>query len=312
MLKDKNEYEEIIELKVDSEKGRIDKFLAGKLEKLSRSKIQGLIEKDCILVNKKKIKSNYKIQKQDHIIVYIPKAKEINLNPENLPLNIIYQDADIAIINKAQGMVVHPAAGHKDGTLVNALLYHLDDLSGINGEIRPGIVHRLDKDTSGILMIAKNDEAHVHLSRQLAERKVERKYWALVHGIMPHKQGTIDAPIGRDPKNRKRNAVVNGGKEAVSHFKLLKTFKKYSLIEVQLESGRTHQIRVHLNYIDYPVAGDELYGLRKTLKGEGQFLHARSVKFTHPRTGEEMSFKAELPSIFKEQIAILETEEKNQ
>lgn len=312
MTKEEKEYEEIIRLKVESEKNRIDKFLADKIEKMSRSKIQGLIEKGHVKVNEKKVKSNYKIQENDEIIVYVPQAEEVNLIAQDLPIDIIYQDKDIVVLNKAQGMVVHPAAGHKDSTLVNALLYHIDDLSGINGEIRPGIVHRLDKDTSGILLVAKNDEAHVKISEQLANRTVERKYWALVHGVMPHKQGTIDAPIGRDPKNRKRNAIVSSGKEAISHFKLLEEFEEYSLLEVQLETGRTHQIRVHLNYIDYPVAGDESYGPRKTLKGEGQFLHARSIGFIHPRTGEEMYFEAELPEVFKEQIDFLREHLRNQ
>ena len=181
-------------------------------------------------------------------------------------------------------MVVHPGAGNKDGTLVNALLYHIEDLSGINGEIRPGIVHRLDKETSGILVVAKNDKAHVHLSEQLQARSMKRKYWALVHGNLPHEHGTIDAPIGRDPKNRQRNTVTNEGKSAVSHFRVLERFNNYSLLEVSLESGRTHQIRVHLNYIKYPIAGDETYGPRKTLEGNGQFLHAHSLEFVHPRT----------------------------
>lgn len=312
MSEKEGNYEEIIEIKVKEEKGRVDKYLAKKIEKMSRSKIQGLIENGYIEVNEKRIKANYKVQKNDQIIVYVPEPEKINLAAQDLDIDIIYQDKDIVVLNKAQGMVVHPAAGHKDGTLVNALLYHIDDLSGINGEIRPGIVHRLDKDTSGILLVAKNDEAHVKISEQLANRTVERKYWTLVHGVMPHKQGTIDAPIGRDPKNRKRNAVVSEGKEAISHFKLLEEFEEYSLLEVQLETGRTHQIRVHLNYIDYPIAGDENYGPRKTLKGNGQFLHARSLAFMHPRTGEKMYFEAELPAVFKEQVKFLREHQKNQ
>lgn len=312
MSKDENKYEETIHLKVKKATGRIDKYLAKKLENMSRSKIQGLIEKGCILVNNEEIKSNYKTVKDDEVTINIPKAEAIDLVPENLPLNIIYQDQDLIIVNKAQGMVVHPAPGHQTGTLVNALLYHIDDLSGINGEIRPGIVHRIDKDTSGIMVVAKTDEAHVKLSEQLADRTMERKYWVLVHGLMPHKQGSIDAPIGRDPKNRQRNAVVDEGKEALSHFKLLEEFEEYSLLEVQLESGRTHQIRVHLNYIDYPVAGDELYGPRKTLKGKGQYLHARSLGFIHPRTGQKMVFEADLPTIFKEQLDFLSEQRMNQ
>lgn len=312
MSKKERKIKEVIQLEVKKEEGRVDKFLAEKIEKISRSKIQKLIEKGRILVNGEKIKSNYKIKKQDKIIVNIPEDEKIDLKGENLPLDIIYQDQDIVIINKSQGMVVHPSPGHKDGTLVNALLYHIDDLSRVNGESRPGIVHRIDKDTSGIMVVAKNDEAHMKLSKQLAERTMERKYWALVHGNMPHEQGTIDAPIGRDPRNRQRNAIVSRGKKAVSYFKLLEEFREYSLLEMELKSGRTHQIRVHLNYIDYPVAGDELYGPRKTLKGKGQYLHARSLKFTHPSTGEEMFFEADLPLVFKEQIHFLRKDQLNQ
>lgn len=312
MSKNKKKYEKIIRLEVDDDKNRIDKFLAQKIEKMSRSKIQKLIEKGLVFVNEKKVKASDKVQTHDQIVVYVSEAKKVDLSPEDLPLDIIYQDKDLIVLNKAQGMVVHPSAGHEDGTLVNALLYHVDDLSGINGEIRPGIVHRIDKDTSGIMVVAKNDEAHVKLSEQLADRSMERKYWTLVHGVMPHKQGTIDAPIGRDPKKRQQNAVVTGGKSAVSYFKLLEEFEEYSLLEVELESGRTHQIRVHLKYIDYPVAGDEVYGPRKTLKGKGQFLHAHSLKFIHPRTGEEMYFEAELPKIFKKQLEHLREHKMNQ
>lgn len=312
MSKEEEIIEERIELTVAVNSGRIDKYLADELDNMSRSKIQGLIEEGFIKVNDQEIKSNYKVQADDQITISIPEAEAIDIIPEDIPLDIIYQDQDLIVLNKEQGMVVHPAPGHKSGTLVNALLYQIDDLSGINGEIRPGIVHRLDKDTSGIMVVAKNDEAHVALSEQLADRSMERTYWALVHGIMPHNQGTIDAPIGRDPRNRQRNAVVTEGKEAVSHFKLLEKFEEYSLLEVQLESGRTHQIRVHLNYIDFPVAGDELYGPRKTLEGKGQFLHARRIGFIHPRTGEKMVFEAELPRIFEEELEFLREHRENQ
>lgn len=312
MSKEEEIIEERIELTVAVNSGRIDKYLADELDNMSRSKIQGLIEEGFIKVNDQEIKSNYKVQADDQITISIPEAEAIDIIPEDIPLDIIYQDQDLIVLNKEQGMVVHPAPGHKSGTLVNALLYQIDDLSGINGEIRPGIVHRLDKDTSGIMVVAKNDEAHVALSEQLADRSMERTYWALVHGIMPHNQGTVDAPIGRDPRNRQRNAVVTEGKEAVSHFKLLERFEEYSLLEVQLESGRTHQIRVHLNYIDFPVAGDELYGPRKTLEGKGQFLHARRIGFIHPRTGEKMIFEAELPRIFEEELEFLREHRENQ
>jgi 23S rRNA pseudouridine1911/1915/1917 synthase len=296
------EVSETYNFKIANEKGRIDKFLAQHLEGVSRSKIQNLITKEHILVNNKSIKANYKVEPGDEISVTIPAPEPVDVKAENIPLDILYEDQDIVLINKAQGMVVHPGAGNKDGTLVNALLYYIDDLSGINGEIRPGIVHRLDKDTSGILIVAKNDEAHVHLSKQLQDRSMEREYWALVHGNIPHEHGTIDAPIGRDPKNRQRYTVTNAGKEAISHFKVLERFNHYSLLEVALETGRTHQIRVHLNYIQHPIAGDETYGLKKTLKGAGQFLHARSLTFIHPRTKEMMKFEAPLPPIFEQTL----------
>ena len=284
---------------VETEKGRIDKYLAGQLEGVSRSKIQKLISEGQILVNEKEAKAKYKVSNGDEIVVTIPDPEPVDVVAQNLPLEIIYEDEDIVLINKAQGMVVHPGAGHKDGTLVNALLYHIDDLSGINGEIRPGIVHRLDKETSGILVVAKNDTAHVHLSKQLQERSMTKKYWTLVHGVIPHEHGTIDAPIGRDPKNRQQFTVIKSGKEAISHFKVLERLKNFSLLEVSIETGRTHQIRVHLKYINYPVAGDKTYGPGKTIKGEGQFLHARSLEFVHPRTHETMIFEAPVPEIFE-------------
>lgn len=284
---------------VEAEKGRIDKYLAGQLEGVSRSKIQKLISEGQILVNEKEVKAKYKVSNGDEIVVTIPDPEPVDVVAQNLPLEIIYEDEDIVLINKDQGMVVHPGAGHKDGTLVNALLYHIDDLSGINGEIRPGIVHRLDKETSGILVVAKNDTAHVHLSKQLQERSMTKKYWTLVHGVIPHEHGTIDAPIGRDPKNRQQFTVIKSGKEAISHFKVLERLKNFSLLEVSIETGRTHQIRVHLKYINYPVAGDKTYGPGKTIKGEGQFLHARSLEFVHPRTHETMIFEAPVPEIFE-------------
>lgn len=284
---------------VETEKGRIDKYLAGQLEGVSRSKIQKLISEGQILVNEKEVKAKYKVSNGDEIVVTIPDPEPVDVVAQNLPLEIIYEDEDIVLINKDQGMVVHPGAGHKDGTLVNALLYHIDDLSGINGEIRPGIVHRLDKETSGILVVAKNDTAHVHLSKQLQERSMTKKYWTLVHGVIPHEHGTIDAPIGRDPKNRQQFTVIKSGKEAISHFKVLERLKNFSLLEVSIETGRTHQIRVHLKYINYPVAGDKTYGPGKTIKGEGQFLHARSLEFVHPRTHETMIFEAPVPEIFE-------------
>ena len=302
MSKDEKNIEEVIALTAVADEGRIDKFLTNELEDMSRSKIQLLIEEENVLVNNEPIKSNYKVQTNDEIQIYIPEPEPIDVIPEDIPLDILYQDEDVVVVNKPQGMVVHPAAGHSKGTLVNALLYHIDDLSGINGKIRPGIVHRLDKDTSGALVVAKNDEAHVHLSEQLQDRSMKRKYWTLVHGVLPHNHGTIDAPIGRDPKNRQQFTVVTGGKESVSHFRVLERFKDYSLLEVSLETGRTHQIRVHLKYINFPVAGDEVYGPKKTLQGKGQFLHAHTIEFIHPRTGELMHFEAPLPQVFEETL----------
>ncbi|HLR92366.1 MAG TPA: RluA family pseudouridine synthase [Atopostipes sp.] len=300
--------EETIFLKVTKEEGRIDKYLASELDDMSRSKIQLLIEEENILVNDEPTKANYKVQPNDKIGIFIPEAELIDVQPENIPLDILYEDSDLAIINKPQGMVVHPGAGHNDGTLVHALLYHIDDLSGINGKIRPGIVHRLDKDTSGILVIAKNDEAHVHLSKQLQDRSMKRKYWTLVHGVLSHNHGTIDAPIGRDPKNRQEFTVITGGKEAVSHFRVLERFKDYSLLEVSLETGRTHQIRVHLKYINHPVAGDETYGPKKTLAGKGQFLHAHTLEFIHPQTNQPMKFEAPVPEVFEDTLEQLRRE----
>lgn len=292
--------------KVEEQKSiRIDKYLTKQLEDFSRSKVQQLISEGLVFVNDERIKANYKVENGDVITVTIPEPEEIDIKSENIPLEILYEDEDIVVINKPQGMVVHPGAGNPDGTLVNALLYHIDDLSGINGEIRPGIVHRLDKDTSGVLVVAKNDTAHVHLSEQLQNRTVKRTYWAIVHGQIPHEHGTIDAPIGRDPHDRQKFTVIKDGKEAITHFKVLEHFNHYTWVEVSLETGRTHQIRVHFNYINHPVAGDTTYGPRKTLKGKGQFLHARALEFIHPRTKETMYFEAELPEIFEKNLEIL-------
>ena len=294
--------QEEFEFQIEQKSGRVDKYLTTELDTMSRSKVQTLIADGYVIVNGETIKANYKLETGDKVEVFVPEPEAVDVEAEDIPLDIIYEDKDIVLINKAQGMVVHPGAGNPNGTLVNALLFHIKDLSGINGEIRPGIVHRLDKDTSGILMVAKNDEAHVNLSEQLQNRTVKRKYWALVHGVLPHEHGTINAPIGRDPKDRQKFTVIKGGKEAISHFRVLERIQKFSLMEVSLETGRTHQIRVHLNYIDHPVAGDKIYGPKKSLEGNGQFLHARMLEFTHPRTGETMSFEAELPALFEETL----------
>lgn len=288
------------EIIIKDEQGRLDKVLTNLLTDQSRSQLQTLIDDGLVTVNGDPVKSKYKVQENDHIIVSIPEAKEISTIAEDIPIDIIYQDADLAVVYKPQGMVVHPSAGHHSGTLVNALLHNLDDLSGINGEIRPGIVHRIDKDTSGLLMVAKNDKAHNFLAEQLKNKTVKREYIALVHGRIPHKKGTVDGPIGRSKDDRKKYTVVDAGKDAVTHFDVLETFgEDYSLISCHLETGRTHQIRVHLNYIGFPIAGDPLYGPRKTLQGEGQFLHAKTIGFNHPSTGEYMEFSSDLPEIFQ-------------
>ena len=283
---------------------RLDKAVAQFMPDLSRSKIQKLIKDELILVNGQPATNRYKTNAGDKIDVTIPAPTKIDLKPEDIPLDIIYEDDDVIVVNKPQGMVVHPAPGHEDGTLVNGLLNH-SPLATINGELRPGIVHRIDKDTSGLLMVAKNDQAMESLSSQLKAKKNERKYWAIVHGNFKEESGTINAPIGRSKKDRKKMAIEPDGRPAVTHFKVLERFNDYTLVECQLETGRTHQIRVHMKYIGHPVAGDPLYGPKHTLKGHGQFLHARTLGFTHPRTNEEMRFKVDPPQIFQDMLTKL-------
>ncbi|WP_210125246.1 RluA family pseudouridine synthase [Staphylococcus sp. GDY8P85P] len=278
---------------------RIDKLLPEFNNDWSRSQIQDWIKDDLVTVNDKVIKSNYKVKLNDSIIVTEKEVVEADIQPENLNLDIYYEDEDVAIVYKPKGMVVHPSPGHYSGTLVNGLMYQIKDLSGINGEIRPGIVHRIDKDTSGLLMVAKNDIAHRGLVEQLMDKSVKRKYTALVHGNIPHDYGTIDAPIGRNEKDRQSMDVVDNGKEAVTHFNVLEHFKDYTLIECQLETGRTHQIRVHMKYIGFPLVGDPKYGLRKTLDIGGQALHAGVIGFEHPVTHEYIERQAELPEAFE-------------
>ncbi|MCI2934445.1 RluA family pseudouridine synthase [Staphylococcus haemolyticus] len=278
---------------------RIDKLLPEFNNEWSRSQIQDLIKEDLVTVNEKVIKSNYKVKLNDLIIVTEKEVVEADIQPENLNLDIYYEDEDVAIVYKPKGMVVHPSPGHYSGTLVNGLMYQIKDLSGINGEIRPGIVHRIDKDTSGLLMVAKNDIAHRGLVEQLMDKSVKRKYTALVHGNIPHDYGTIDAPIGRNEKDRQSMDVVDNGKEAVTHFNVLEHFNDYTLIECQLETGRTHQIRVHMKYIGYPLVGDPKYGPRKTLDIGGQALHAGAIGFEHPVTHEYIERQAELPKEFE-------------
>ena len=280
---------------------RLDKAVA-ELTDLSRSLSNEQIKDGRILVNGQAKKAKYAVKEGDVISYELPEPEVVEYVAEDIPLEIVYQDEDVAVVNKPQGMVVHPSAGHTSGTLVNALMYHIKDLSGINGVLRPGIVHRIDKDTSGLLMIAKNDQAHVALADELKDKKSLRKYWAIVHGNLPNDRGVIEAPIGRSEKDRKKQAVTAKGKPALTRFQVLERFGDFSLVELQLETGRTHQIRVHMAYIGHPVAGDEVYGPRKTLKGHGQFLHARTLGFTHPRTGEVLEFTAEAPAIFQETL----------
>ena len=290
-----------MQVKVEIGGVRLDKAVAD-LTPLSRSHANEQIKNGQILVNGQVKKAKYAVKAGDVITYELPEPEALEYVAENLPLDIVYQDEDVAVVNKAQGMVVHPSAGHTSGTLVNALMYHIKDLSGINGVLRPGIVHRIDKDTSGLLMIAKNDDAHIKLAEELKDKKSLRKYWAIVHGNLPNDRGVIEAPIGRNEKDRKKQAVTAKGKPAVTRFHVLERFGNYTLVELQLETGRTHQIRVHMAYIGHPVAGDEVYGPRKTLKGHGQFLHARTLGFTHPKTGEVMEFTAEAPAIFQETL----------
>jgi len=295
------------ELTIQDQQGRIDKVLAEAFPDLTRSHIQSLIKEERILVNGESVKNKYQVKSGDRIEVQDLETQPIALEPEDIPLDIVYEDEDVIVVNKPQGMVVHPAAGHPNHTLVNALLFH-SPLATINGEFRPGIVHRIDKDTSGLLMVAKNDHAQQSLSAQLKAKTNTRLYIALVHGNIKEDEGKIDAPIGRSPKDRKKQAIVADGRPAVTHFKVLKRYGEYTLIQCQLETGRTHQIRVHLKYIGHPVAGDPLYGPRKTLKGKGQFLHASVLGFKQPTTNKYLEFEAPLPAIFKKTLERLDTQ----
>lgn len=293
---------EQIDLQLGEQSGRIDKVLSQELVDYSRSQIQQWLKDERVMVNGTTVKANYKVKAGDQVTIAVPEPTVLELTPENIPLEIVYEDEDVAVVNKPQGMVVHPSAGHPNGTLVNALLFHMQNLSSINDVIRPGIVHRIDKDTSGLLMIAKNDFAHESLTKQLKEKTSLRKYVALVHGVIPHEKGVIDAPIGRSKTDRKMQAVIEEGKPAVTHFQVLERFADFTLVELQLETGRTHQIRVHMKYIGYPLAGDPVYGPKKTLPGKGQFLHAQVLGFEHPRTGEFLTFTAPLPEVFQKTL----------
>lgn len=287
---------------------RLDKYVTESIEEgaVSRTQVQDWIKNGAVLVNGRGVKANYKLAVADQVTVIIPEPEAAVIEAQDIPLDVVYEDSDVIVINKPRGMVVHPAVGHYSGTVVNALMFHCKDLSGINGVMRPGIVHRIDKDTSGLLMAAKNDLAHASLAAQLKEHSVTRKYIALVHGNMPHEHGTVDAPIGRDPRDRKLFTVIDrGSKEAVTHFQVVERFGDYTLLELKLETGRTHQIRVHMKYIGHPLAGDPVYGRNKTIGLKGQALHAAVLGFVHPRSGEYLEFEAPIPPDMEHELMIL-------
>lgn len=299
-------YEDFMEIVVDSDDigKRIDAYLAEEIEEMSRAQIQKLIDQGEIRVNSNQQKSNYKVREGDIITVNIPEPVELKVDAEDIYVEIMYEDEDIVVVNKPQGMVVHPAAGNYTGTLVNALLWKCKSLSGINGVIRPGIVHRIDKDTSGVLVVAKNDASHRSLAEQIKEHSMKRVYIALVEGRMKNDEGTISTQIGRHPVERKKMAVVSkNGRHAVTHYRVLERYKENTLVEARLETGRTHQIRVHMSYIGHPLVGDPVYGMKKQrFKLNGQALHAQTLGFIHPRNGEYMEFTAPLPEYFSDVI----------
>ncbi|MBU5440361.1 RluA family pseudouridine synthase [Tissierella sp. MSJ-40] len=299
----------IVEIYVGEEDNeRLDTYIADELDEISRTYIQKLIKENLVLVNGKTMKARYLVKEGDYIRVELPQPKKLEINAENIPIDIVYEDEDVVIVNKSQGMVVHPAPGNYNGTLVNALLYHIDSLSSINGIIRPGIVHRLDKDTSGLLIIAKNDVSHKILSEELKERKIKRVYIALAHGILKNDEGTINAPIGRHSVDRKKMTVTDkNSKEAITHYRVLKRFDNYTFVELSLETGRTHQIRVHLAYINHPIVGDPVYSKGKNeFNLNTQLLHAKKLGFIHPTKKEYMEFQADPPENFKKVMNILE------
>lgn len=287
---------------LENENGyRIDRFISEQLNDITRSQVQNLIENNNVLSNKTAVKKNYKVKTDDIIEVEIPDPIEYNIAAQNIPLDIVYEDNDLLVVNKPKGMVVHPAAGNYENTLVNALLYHCkDSLSGINGIMRPGIVHRIDKNTSGLLIVAKNDFAHQKLASQIKNHDFDREYEAIVYGILKNKSGSIDAPIGRHPIDRKKMAVTNkSSKHAITYYTVLNEYEKFSHLRLKLETGRTHQIRVHMAYIGHPVAGDEVYGPKKTIKHlNGQCLHAKYIKFLHPRKNVFLELESDLPDYF--------------
>lgn len=287
---------------------RIDKWLAENGE-WSRAQVQQWVKNNHVEVDGRPVKSNYKLVAGDQIVIDIPDPEPLEAEAENIALDIVYEDPDVIVVNKPQGMVVHPAPGHTSGTLVNALLYHCEDLSGINGVVRPGIVHRIDMDTSGLIVAAKSDIAHESLAGQLKDKSIERKYKAIVHGVMEHDKGSIDAPIGRSQKDRKKMTVTSkNSKPAVTHFTVLERFQHFTFVECRLETGRTHQIRVHMRYIGHPVAGDPKYGPKKTLSIGGQALHAAVLGFTHPRSGEKLRFEVSVPAKMSQVLQELRSE----
>jgi 23S rRNA pseudouridine1911/1915/1917 synthase len=277
---------------------RLDHFLTEELKDLSRSRIQQLIKEGFIKVNQTIVKNGYKLVLNDMVEVNIPEAKAMDIEAVDLALKVVYEDEDIIVIDKPKGLVVHPAKSHQSHTLVHGLLHQVAHLSGINGIIRPGIVHRIDKDTTGLLVVAKNDESHQFLANQLKNHEIKRTYLALVHGVVKENQGYIEAPIGRHPKNRLKMAIIDGGKQAITHFNVLERFEHNSLLELELETGRTHQIRVHLEYIKFPIVGDPLYGKKNDTFKEGQFLHAKQLVLIHPRKKVQMTFEAALHENF--------------
>lgn len=288
---------------IDEERAgkRLDVVVTSELDDVSRAYAQGIIEKGNVKVNGTIKKSNYKLREGDCLVIEISAPVELEVQPENIPLDIIYEDSDVIVVNKPQDMVVHPAPGNYTGTMVNGLLYHCKDLSGINGVIRPGIVHRIDKDTSGVLVVAKNDKAHNCLAAQLKDHSMTRAYYAVVEGVIKQDEGTITTCIGRHPVDRIKMAVVKNGREAITHFRVIERFKNNALVECRLETGRTHQIRVHMAYIQHPLVGDPVYGYKKQkFKLKGQALHAKILGFIHPSTGEYMEFDSALPDYFEE------------
>lgn len=288
---------------------RLDSYISDNMDKISRSFAQKLIENQQVTINGKNEKASYKVCAGDNIQVDVPEAQDTKLKAQDIPVDVVYEDKDIIVVNKPKGMVVHPANGNPDGTLVNAILAMCkDSLSGIGGEIRPGIVHRLDKDTSGLLIIAKNDEAHVKMSKQIQDRLVTKKYIALIRGVVKDDEATIDMPIARSKVDRKKMAVDKDGKQAVTHFKVIKRYRGYTLLEIKIDTGRTHQIRVHMAKIGYPVVGDMVYSNGKNEFGiEGQMLHAKSLEFSHPITGKKMHLEAPLPEYFTKVLEELDS-----